>query len=299
MDGMRETIFDFYKREVAPEGQVNLNAHKAFVNKYSEASSVFFNKNEMALFSKPGGIQKALIARQKANDALIKKINTTFDAQISNLKPGGLMSFVMDANNTSKSQLLMEMIENRPELKRAMRSQMIKEITERTAGQYKNGERFFSPAGLDKFLNGKGGDKGFSRVVKNVMGEQYIKDLNTLNNAVKLVTQEGQFPNRSNTAFWIDTVKNLSRAYVGLFTRPGRFITAADRLRGRAANRVMYNAMTNPEDMRKLISTKGMDLRSRQAMAIIGSLGGSALFQDFGSDVERTDVQVPIGVTEQ
>ncbi len=36
---------------------------------------------------------------------------------------------------------------------------------------------------------------------------------------------------RSNSAFWIDTVKGLARAYVGLFTRPGRIITALAALR--------------------------------------------------------------------
>ena len=156
-----------------------------------------------------------------------------------------------------------------------------KAMAERVAGEFRNGERFFSAANFDKFLNGKSGEAGFASVLGNVFSKQYVKDLQTLNRALAIASREARHPNRSNTAFWTQTVKNLARAYVGLFTRPGRFITAIASIRGRASNRVFVNAMLNPRNARALMSLQGVDLRTQKAAALVGALGGGALLQDF------------------
>lgn len=282
MQGMREAIGDFYKRTVVVDGRVNLARHNAFLERYGNQARVFFSKDEMRLLSKPGNIEKVLQAREKARDRAVQEINGSFEAQIANLNnPGKLISLIMDPKNPDKARHLMQILEKTPDARRAVQNEFRKVLEERTAGQFKNGERFFSPAKFDEFLNGKGGEGGFKSVARNIFGDQYVADLDLLNQVFKRVSAEPRFPNRSNTSFWMDTVKNVSRAYVGLFTRPGRFITALDRIRGRAANRLLARVINDPSKLREFMALRGTDMRDRKVRTFVMSVGGSALLQDY------------------
>lgn len=282
MQGVRESIVDFYKGEVLRDGRVDLQAHKRFLERYALPLREYFTKNELRFIARPGQVEKALQAREQARKTALTEINKTFDSEIANLNnPGAIVSLIMDPKNPQKAAQLMKSLEKTPDVKRAVQTQVRKVMAERVAGEFQKGERVLSAARFKDFLSGKSGQAGFAPVLREVFGEQYVRDLEVLDQALTLTAREARFPNRSNTAFWIDTVKNLSRAYVGLFTRPGRFITALDRLRGRAANRVIMNAMLNPKDLRSLMELRGVDLRAQQAAATVGALGGSALLQDF------------------
>ena len=282
MTAMREGIVDFYKREVIEGGRVNIRKHIQFMRQYKQPLGVFFGKDEMKLIVRPGQIEKALQARERARERALVQINKTFDAEIANLNnPGKVVALIMDPKNPDKARAMMKLLENTPDVARGVRTEVRKAMAERVAGEFRNGERFFSAANFDKFLNGKSGEAGFASVLGNVFSKQYVKDLQTLNRALAIASREARHPNRSNTAFWTQTVKNLARAYVGLFTRPGRFITAIASIRGRASNRVFVNAMLNPRNARALMSLQGVDLRTQKAAALVGALGGGALLQDF------------------
>lgn len=282
MQGVRETIGDFYKRQVLDNGRVNLTRHRAFMERYLRPASVFFNKKELNQFAKPGQIEKALKARELARTNALTGINKTFGAEIANLNnPGKVLNLILDPKNADKARQMVDLLKDTPDVLRGVRNEFRKHMAERIAGQFKSGDRVFSAANFDTFLNGKAGEGGFRQVARNLFGDAYVGDLDLLNNALKRVSLEARFPNRSGTAFWADTLKNLTRAYVGLFTRPGRFLTAADRIRGRAANRVLYKAMTDPESLAELTALRGVDMRTKKAAAVISALSGSALLEDF------------------
>lgn len=140
--------------------------------------------------------------------------------------------------------------------------------------------REFSAANFDKFLMGIGGEGGHLAIARNLFGEQYANDLTLLNQVLKRVRAEPRNINTSGTAFWENTVKGLARAYVGLFTTPGRFITAGARIKQRFAENMLYRTVADPVNLRKLMSLRGVDMRSSQARALLGSLGGSFLYHD-------------------
>ncbi len=277
LDAMRETIVDFYKREAAPEGRVSITAHKQFMSKYDKVLPVFFNKKEMSFFRKAGNIERVLQSREEARKQALKTINKTFEGQIADIRnPSQVFGLIWDANDSSKAKRMVAMLGKTPDVLRAVRSQARKEIAERVMGEKRNGERVFSASNFDTLLNGKGGDKGFRGTIRELFGEQYVKDLDNFNRVLTIAGREPPSVNRSGTAFWIDTVKGLTRAYVGLFTRPGRIITALDRIRGRAANRAISKAILNPADMRQLMALRGVDARTRKASTLLGNMGASA-----------------------
>lgn len=282
MQGMRESIVDFYKREVLVDGRVNLAQHKQFMKRYLRPASQFFSKPELRALVKPGSIELALRSREAARKRALGEIEKTFEAKIVNLEnPGQVLQLILDPKNPDKARALMAALERTPDVARAVKAEFKKEIAERVSGQFRDGERVFSAVKFNDFLNGKGGERGFSAVLENVFGKKYVDNLQKLNQALNFASREARQPSRANTAFWIDTVKNLTRAYVGLFTRPGRVITALDRLRGRASNRILARAILNPGELDALLKLRGVDLRTQKAAALIGALGGTALLQDF------------------
>ena len=282
MQGVRESVGDFYKREVMEGGRVNINKHAQFIKDYNKPLSVFFTKDEMRTLMRPGHIEQALRAREVAKDEAVVQINKSFEADIANLNnPGKLVSLIMDPTDPSKAGRLMEMLDKTPDVKRGVQAAFLKRMADQVAGAYEGKYRNMSPARLNDFLNGKGAQGGHKGVVRAVFGEQYVNDLETLNDALQIAARENTSPNRSNTgAFLFNTVKGLARAYVGIFTRAGRMITAASALRSKAAERVMFRALMNPGDLRALMDASSSNASDRFA-ALVSGMGGSILMEDF------------------
>jgi hypothetical protein len=82
---------------------------------------------------------------------------------------------------------------------------------------------------LDSYLFGTGVDGTCAKAValKELFGEEYMVGLNTLRTALKTAQREAVAPDRSNTSTARADLNDVARAYLGLFTRSGRILTAA------------------------------------------------------------------------
>lgn len=279
LDAVREGFAEIYRRRVVKDGRINLNDHDTFMRAREGQLKQFFSKGEIKLIRERKGIESALRAREKNREEVLKRINNTFEAEIANIKDiDQITRIAMDTANPERSEKLVSMLNRTPDILRGVKARIREKMRDATVGPMRDGERAFSATRFNDFLNGKGQELGHRTNLGNVFGQEYVDNLDTLNQALIVAGREARFPNRSNTAFWADTVKNLTRAYVGLFTRPGRFLTALDRLRGRAANKAIVKAMLNPKDLEQLMSLQGQDLRSKQARVVLGALGATALY---------------------
>ena len=279
VDAVRAGFSELYKRKAVKDGRIDIAAHDEFMKNRSGQLQQFFTKQEMKLIRDRKGIESALRARERNREDVLNRINQSFEIQIANIKDVDQLSrLALDTANPEKSAQLVSMLRRTPDVLRGVQARVRENMRERMVGPMRDGKRAFSPTRFNDFLNGKSGELGHRANLKNLFGQEYVDNLDTLNQALTITGREARFPNRSNTAFWSDTVKNLTRAYVGLFTRPGRFLTALDRLRGRAANRVIVQSILNPDDLQALLSLKGVDLRSAKARTILSALGGTALY---------------------
>ena len=172
MQGMRESIADFYKRQVSPDGRVNLRAHEQFMRQYALPLRQFFSQDEMRILQEPGQIERALQSRERAREVALDRINKSFEADIADLSnPRRLLSFVLDPNNASNISRMVEFLEKTPDVLRGVRSEFRKEMAERVAGAVEGGtRRRFSPANLNRFLHGKGGEKGMAANIRALFG---------------------------------------------------------------------------------------------------------------------------------
>ena len=277
-DAVREGLAEMYRRDVIKEQRVDVNAHDRFMRDHGGQMSVFFSKGEMGRIRERKGIESALRARERDRDEALKNANDTFAGRLTNIKDiDQLARIAMDRGSPGQASELVSILSKTPDVLRGVRAKVREKMHELVMGPHQRGQRIFSHVRFNDFLNGKAGETGHRANLANLFGEEYVADLDTLNQALQVTMREARFPNRSNTAFWKDTVKNLTRAYVGLFTRPGRFITAVDRLTGRTANRVLSQTILNPQDLRALVELQGVDMRTEKARAVLSSLGATAL----------------------
>lgn len=296
MDAMRRAIVDDYKRATMRDGRVNPDLHRQYLSRHRKQLGLFFTKDEMAKINRIGGAEAALIARKEHRDKAVKEINRSFDGKIASLEdPGKLLALLRDDTSEMDARRLVKLLNRTPDVLRGVRRAYInRQIANKLVGAWDRGERALSVANFDAFLFGKGQKSGQIGTIRALFGKQYAMDLITLGRALKVSSREARFPNRSNTAFYLDTLKNLTRAYVGLFTRPGRILTALDRIRGKVAARTISRAIMNPESLRELVSLRGADLTSQKAIGVLSGLGASALLASPAEvDVRRGQQQSP------
>ena len=73
---------------------------------------------------------------------------------------------------------------------------------------------------------------------------------------------------------------DVIRARLGQFTLMGRLFTASRRIYAKAAERVMSNALLNPQSLKELIELRKFKPYTKQAIAILSKLDGSIFIQD-------------------
>lgn len=296
--GYQEAIGDFYKNGfrggvVDANGNISKTKHDAFMRLYGPSmKAAGFTDLDMQMMQRYGAVGTVLRKKEEQLQRATDRINQTFEAKISNIRdPSQLFAIIKDPHTAVENiEMLKPMLASHPELLKGLQAHYRKNMSERIMGQFQGRDRILSHPKLNDFLFGKSGETGHIESIRALFGDGYADSLKTVATALEIAKREARFPNRSNTAFWADTVKNVARAYFGLFTRPGRFLTAIDRLRGRAANRVMVNAILNPDSAQQLAKLRSVDLRSRQAVTLISNMGGSALLADFQPEPSQTNM---------
>ena len=108
-----------------------------------------------------------------------------------------------------------------------------------------------------------------------VMGTEYVRNVRVLTEAMDLAARRATNVNYSNTAAASKAIMDLTRAYVGLFTRAGRVVTAGNRIRGRGASKAMVGALLDSGDLAELMAIKDLPRthpRYRQFLITMGAL---------------------------
>jgi hypothetical protein len=107
--------------------------------------------------------------------------------------------------------------------------------------------------------------------------------------------RESQVINTSNTAFVTEFVKNMARVQVGMFTKPGRFVTAIDRIRGRGANTIIFKMLNDRSIMENLMGLRGRRFNEDTVIAAVAMYGGSSMYAtaqiDVGTAIAAADVR--------
>jgi len=132
------------------------------------------------------------------------------------------------------------------------------------------GTDVFDAGKIEKYLSEHGSAMGI------FLGDRFVVNLGKLNRQLKtFLPAEGQIPKDEDRNIW-KAAQSLTRAYVGLFTRPGRFLTAANYLLSSGAERKSIELTSNPDELYRILTSR-QDFDSPKSVLLrrlVGIAGG-------------------------
>ena len=277
MKAYKSSINDFYKTKVIKNGKINQNAHRSFLKDYEAPLKLFFNEADFNKISKLGGFQKAVDDATKLREQTIKNISQSFSGKLERLTPGELVNKIYKANNIDEIRLLKRILAKDPEVYQAFQRSVLTDLSESvTRKSDKLGMKIIDPISFDKYLFGAG-ERGYNVALKEIFGKDFVNNLDFLNRALQITGRKQ--PPKSMGVFG-SAISDIIRARVGQFTTAGRFFTAARRIYAKAAERVLANAILNPQSLKELIELRRLKPNTTRAIAILSKLDGSIFIKD-------------------
>nr|BAR27905.1 hypothetical protein [uncultured Mediterranean phage uvMED] len=277
MKAYRNSINDFYKTKVIKNGKINQNAHKAFLKDYEAPLKLFFNEADFNKISKLGGFQKAVDDATLMRNNTIKEIEKSFAGKLERLTPGALVDKIYKANNIDEIRKLKNILSKDPEVYKAFQRSVLTDLNESVM---KSSDlldmKVIDALSFDKYIYGAG-ERGYKVALKEIFGKQFVKDLDLLNQALKISARRQ--PPKGMGVFG-SAFSDIIRARLGQFTLAGRLFTASRRIYAKAAERVMANALLNPQSLRELIELRKFKPNTKEAIAILSKLDGSIFIKD-------------------
>lgn len=277
MSTYRNSINDFYKTKVIKNGKVNENAHKSFIKDYEAPLKLFFNEADFNKISKLGGFQKTINEATTLRANTIKQIEQSFEGKLERLTPGELVNKIYKANNIDEIRRLKGILSKDPEVYRAFQRSVLTDLNESVL---KSSDRLsmkiLDASSFDKYLYGAG-ERGHNIALKEIFGKEFVGNLDLLNRALQISARRQ--PPKGMGVFG-SAFSDIIRARLGQFTLYGRLFTASRRIYAKAAERVMANALLNPQSLKELIQLKKFKPNTKEAIAILSKLDGSIFIKD-------------------
>ena len=276
----KESIFDLYKTKVLVNGKPSLSKHNAFIESYKEPLRVFFNKAEFEKISRIGGLAKNI---EKTNKTLIqtnKELNKSFEGRLLDTSPQEIFKRIYGPGNVGEIKTLKNILAKNPEVYKKFQRDVLTDLNERvfkTDKKYTLGKVLDADA-FNRYLNGGGGERGYRAVLKEVFGDEYVKNLDILNKALQISSRSAASAQQGVIG---NAFTDIIRARLGQFTLAGRLFTAGRRIFTAASNRMIARALLNPDSLKDLIALRKLSKTSKAAAVILAKLGGSIfLVQD-------------------
>lgn len=284
---LKEATLDFYKRLVAPEGRVNTTAHRKFFDRYGRKLALIFPEEDIKTLSRVGELQKVVDATMKRREEVFKALDKTFSGRLESMEPQELFRKIWMPSSRagpdpSEISALMKSLKRDPDALKAFQGEVIRDMDSRITAFQQGQSTDFRPLSykkLDAYLFGTGteGTGGHFAALRQLFGEDYAKNIMTLHDALMMAQRTAVAPNTSNTAPAANALQHLARVWTGMFTARGRMLTAANKLAQKQANRVMLDALMDPDRMAQLAEMAKLAPGSKRAAIILGQLGGTML----------------------
>lgn len=280
MLSMRAGINKFYKNEVSSYGIVDLKKHNDFVEKYinSEIITPFYTKKQLRQIRKPGAAGRIYKAELEKRNVAIKKINDLFESKVNNLNPTTLFNKIWGESKEIDIKKMRNVLSDHPDIWKSVKAEALNDIKLKIMPLPNS---TISYNALSKVLSKNKGS------IIEMFGEGYFNNLTLLRDSLEITSKRGKSFNFGQG----NAVMDITRSYVGVFTREGRFITAANRYRTARSRKLLAEMVLDPDKIRKLSALKRARSGSDTARLILTQLGASGLYHINDSDLSPKDFE--------
>jgi len=277
----KNSIFELYKTKVLTNGIPNLTKHKSFIENYKAPLKQFFSEAEFNKISRIGGLQKTIEDNLKLTKKTTDTLFKSFAGRLENASPQEIFKKIYAPNNIGEIRELKNILKNNPKIYEAFQRNVLADINEKVmVSSPRLGVKVISPKAFDNYLNGPGGEAGHRIALEQIFGKKYVANLDILNRALQISGRKA--PARAAEGVVGNFFTDIIRARLGQFTKAGRIFTALRRVFSSASNRVIKNALLNPQSLRELIELKNLKPGSKRAVIILNKLGGHTFIPDEG-----------------
>ena len=188
-------------------------------------------------------------------------------------------------NKISRIGGLKKILIKNPEVYKKFQRDVLRDLNEKV---FKLDKKFtlgrvLDAKAFDRYLNGGGGEAGYRTVLREIFGNEYVKNLDILNKALQIADRSATTAQQGVVA---SAFTDIIRARVGQFTFAGRLLTAFRRIFTGASNRLLARALLNPDSLKDLVALRKLSKFSKGTAIILAKLGASNfLVQDDGAPV--------------
>ena len=286
LNAYKNSIFDFYKTRVLVDGKPNLSKHNAFIKAYEKPLRTFFNEAEYNKISRIGGLQKNIERTNKLFTQTTNELNKSFEGKLINSTPQEIFNKIYKPGNIGEIKTLKNILQKNPDVYKKFQRDVLADLNERVTvrSDKLSLDKFLDSKAFNNYLNGAGGERGYKVALREIFGDEYVKNLEVLNKALQI---SGRKPvTRAAEGVVGNAFTDIIRARLGQFTTPGRLFTAGRRLFQSASNRLIARALLNPTSLKEFVALRQLKRGSKQAAIILAKLGGSIfILPDEGTPV--------------
>tara|TARA_R100001163_G_scaffold1809_4_gene2809 strand:+ start:15868 stop:18936 length:3069 start_codon:yes stop_codon:yes gene_type:complete len=241
-----DDVIDSTGERLRPKGP---QAHEKFMSENESLVRKLFDEDEIAEFSNADTFIKKFQAREKAFKDVIEQIRK--DSNLSNIagnskSPEDLFKNTWGERKFTTNKELYEAITEygSKDLIETYKKYIGKDIMDNTM-VLKRGtnQELFNGNKLEKYLETNGD------LIELWFGKQFRTNLGKISNKIKAFDDLGTTSLKPEDAFLLRSLNQMARAYVGLFTTPGRIMTAVKNIYGGAADQKLVRLLTRPEEL--------------------------------------------------
>ena len=279
-----ENIFEIKNGRIMPkeDGAELLRQWKNNNASVLDEANGVFTKKELQSFDNVDSLANRYRQELDSRNLFLEKAKDSVDIKViteQNLdNPEIWFSQIFEPNNVTKPAKLFEIIKASDNLsggtqlmdkvKLAIYDDFMKNTSSKRLGT-----DVFDANKIEKYISEHGSAMGI------FLGDQFVANLNKLNRQLKtFLPAEGRVVEDKSLDYY-KAAQSVLRAYVGLFTRPGRFLTAANYIARSGADAKSIELMTQPDKLyRILIDNKKFDTPEAKALRrIVGYTIGETI----------------------
>jgi hypothetical protein len=283
-----------YREAVLKEGEEFVpktkTSHDEFMRKYGRIIDQFFDEAEKEQFENAGNFARKFKFEQTKEKELLQQIDQRNIIAVDIMRsaePEFIFKGLWGPGNISKNVAIKEVFDEFPESTVAVRYKNL--IGADMMSKISNPDGLISSSKLNKYLDEYGDvlevwfDKDFTKTMRNVADQIEPFELYT-----KSGGSAGEVANYTSRA-----LNQLARAYVGLFTMPGRFLTAIKQIMEGTTQKRQTELLKDPNALARVIE-RGEFFENPAVRQLIRTLGKTQYRQDIFEDLPSgVDMQEP------
>lgn len=248
--------------------KIDVAAHSRFMNEYGAVLDSYLTQAERNALGSAREFAEQVINTQARKKATVDKINTRFDlGGGKDIEPEFIFQRSWKEGGVSKFDEVYNVLRESPELLDTYKAFVYKDMFDPAANRIKlvNGREILDPAQLRPYIDANK-DK-----LSTLFGPDYVRNLNTVLNVAEdaLTTVPRRGARQEGNA-----LTGIIRGYVGMFTRPGRFLTFLNKQRGRMKEDAMTMALANPSVLADMAKAAKVPLLSKEGQRLAGRILG-------------------------